>query len=81
LCITASPKRLHICVNKSKKPLQVAGTTLRSPFYKGIALSPPLNYKAILRSSLSITKVILKHTSIALITETLTLRMQTQYIV
>ena len=29
----------------------------------------------------SITKVILKHTSIAQITETLTLRMQTQYIV
>ena len=32
MCITASPERLQICVNKSKKPLQVAGTTLRSPF-------------------------------------------------
>jgi len=32
LCITAGPERLQICVNISKKPLQVAKTTLRSPF-------------------------------------------------
>ena len=31
-CIIASPKRLWICVNISKKPLQVARTTLRLLF-------------------------------------------------
>ena len=32
MCITASPERLQICVNKSKKLLQVARTALRSLF-------------------------------------------------
>ena len=32
LCITASPERLQICVNISKKLLQVTRTTLRPLF-------------------------------------------------